>query len=120
MAIAIWPPALPQYPDRNGFEERPKPEVIAFGTETGPGKRRPRSGLDTDLVTASFTLDVDLLATFRNFLRVDLGRGALPFSWVDPRDGLTYRWWFDAEDPYRLTPKGGRLWLVACNLERVS
>ena len=116
---ATWTLDLPQTPDRNGFEERPKPVLIAFGTDSGPGKRRPRSSIDMDLVTAAFTVDVAQLPLFRTFLRVDLVKGSLPFLWADPRDGVTYRWWFDAEDPYRVTPKAGPLWLLSCNLERM-
>ena len=120
MAISSWPVTLPQYPDREGFEERPKPQVIAFATESGRGKRRPRSATPMDTITAAFTVDVSLLPVFRTFFETELIKGTLPFAWPDPRDGISYRWWFDAEDPYRITHKAGPICVISCNLERMQ
>lgn len=47
------------------------------------------------------------LATFQAFFEDDLMDGALPFEWVYPRTGATWRFTFDKDAPYSvayLTP----------------
>jgi hypothetical protein len=113
-----WPATLPQLPQRNGFQRRPKPSVIAFGTEVGPGKRRRRSAARTIPISARFQIDVGLIPTFETFFHVTLADGALPFSWTDPVTGDAAAWLFDDSDPYDLAPALGRLWDLTTRLER--
>lgn len=120
MALAQWPATLPDKPFRAGFERRPKPAVIAFGTEVGPGKRRRRSSIRMKLENLVFDIDVDQIATFETWFETAIGDGSFPFTWVDPIGSVASRWQFDATDPYRLTCKGGRRWALACKLERLS
>lgn len=96
---ATWPGTLPQNPRRDlGWS--PKGNVIAFGTEVGKGKRRRRSTYDSELWSLPFIMTDAQLATFKAFFSTDLEGGSLPFDYVYPRTGDTYRFTFDTEAPY--------------------
>ena len=96
---ATWPGTLPAYPRRD-LTWSPKPNVIAFGTEVGKGKRRRRSTYRSKLWSLSFVMTDAQLATFQAFFETTLGDGALPFQWVYPRTGATWEFTFDADNPY--------------------
>lgn len=99
---ATWPITLPQNPRRDlGWS--PKGNVIAFGTEVGKGKRRRRSTYDSELWSLPFIMTDAQLADFKAFFADDLESGTLPFDYVYPRTGDTYRFTLDADQPYTVT-----------------
>lgn len=118
MTIASWPSSLPPLPLRTGFEEAPKPAVIEFEVESGPGKRRTRSSIRVEAVSMSFDLTAAQRTTFRTFFYTTLDKGALPFSYTHPVEGTVSRWRF-AKDAWRMTPKGIGF-TAACKLERLG
>lgn len=120
MAAPSWPSTLPQRPQSDGYERRPKSSVIAFETEVGPGKRRRRSSVRMMLVSATFRIDGSQLSTFETFFRSTLADGTLVFQWADPVDGGSYLWQFDKSEPYRVSNKGADIYDVSCRLERLS
>lgn len=120
MATAAWPGGLPTVPERAGYARRPKPAVIAFGTEVGPGKRRRRSTVRQILVECVLSLSLAQRATFETFFRDTVADGSLPFTMVDPVDGSSRTWLFDASEPYVLTPQGATHWRLTLKLEQLS
>lgn len=96
---ATWPITLPQNPRRD-LNWSPKGNVIAFGTEVGKGKRRRRSTYDSEVWSLPFIMTDAQLTEFKTFFSVDLEGGSLPFDYLYPRTGDTYRFSFDTESPY--------------------
>lgn len=120
MATAAWPAGLPTVPERSGYARRPKPSVIAFGTEVGPGKRRRRSSVRETLVECVLSLTLAQRATFETFFRDTIADGALPFTMADAVDGASVKWLFDPADPYVFVPQGATHWRLTLKLERLS
>lgn len=112
-----WPATLPANPRRSGLTRQPRPNIVSFGTEVGPGKRRRRSTARTKLWGLQFFMTATQLATFESFFEDDLKDGALSFNWVDPADSTTWSLLFDADNPYSVTPVSGVEFLVSCNFE---
>jgi hypothetical protein len=117
MNTTWWPLSLPQCKVR-GTQRTPLPNVVAFGTEVGPGKVRRRSTARVMRVTASAVLTAAQAEIFETFFQRDLQDGALTFTMNDPTDGATATWRFDAQSPYTLTEQGTRH-VLAMNLSRL-
>jgi len=114
---ATWPATLPQHPRRNGFSRSPRPNIVAFGTEVGKGKRRRRSTARSQLWTLQFIMTADQVEDFEAFFNDDLEDGALEFEWVYPMTGATWRFTFDTDQPWSIAPLSGVESLVSLSLE---
>lgn len=114
-----WPASLPQCPLRPKTRA-PLPNVISFGTETGPGKVRRRSTARVKQHSLTFLLTAGQLAIFESFFEDDLGDGASAFRWNDPVTGGTADWRFDVANPYSLTEAGPNAWQLDVKLNRIS
>lgn len=117
MNTTWWPASLPQGFVR-GVQRNPLPNVVAFGTEVGPGKVRRRSTARVMRVSVSMPLTASQLAIFEAFFQNDLQDGALTFAMNDPTDGTTGTWRFDAQSAYTLSEQGTR-YVLAMNLSRL-
>jgi hypothetical protein len=115
--MADWPDTLPQHPLRDGFSRAPQPNIISFGTEVGEGKRRRRSTARLQSWTLSFMMTAAEVAIFELFYQDDLGDGVLPFDWVYPMTGATWRFWFDVQQPYGISIATGIEYRVDLSLD---
>jgi hypothetical protein len=116
--MPTWPVALPQKPLLSGLARSPKSNVVAFGTEVGPGKQRRRSTARMQVWSLQFSLTDAQRATFESFFEDDLSDGALAFDWEDPVTESAASWKFSVQNPFNLTPRGGARWTLAVNLEK--
>lgn len=116
-----WPVTLPQEFQRSGFQRAPKASnVIAFGTEVGPGKTRRRSTARTKSHTGTVPgLTLAQVAIFESFFENDLADGALTFTWSDPVAGGTATWRFDTEGAYSLDEVAKDNWSLSISIVRM-
>lgn len=117
--MPTWPETLPQVSLIDGLSYAPVQNVVAFATETGPGKLRRRSTARSKVVTMRFLLDETQRATFLAFFEDDLEDGALTFELDDPVTGELAKWRFDPASPYSLTTPGRPNWSLSMNLLQV-
>lgn len=68
----------------SGYRKKPLPNVTPIDVESGEPMTRARFTGDVTTVSASIMTDVAGVATFWNFWKYDLKRGALRFTWSDP------------------------------------
>lgn len=115
--MTTWPGSLPQCTLR-GVQRSPIVNVIAFGTEVGPGKVRRRSTARVMRVAASALLTRAQVAVFEAFFQDDLEDGALTFAMDDPLDGSTQTWRFDTQSPYSMAEQAGGRFMLSMVLER--
>jgi len=116
--MPYWPNDLPVAPLVAGFQIQPKPNVIAFGTEVGPGKVRRRTTARTQLYTGTFLLTEDQRQSFVSFFQDELKDGALSFSYNDVVDG-TASFRFDPGSPYSLTALSPSQWHLNVTLAKL-
>ncbi|MEQ1901853.1 MAG: hypothetical protein ABL866_14115 [Devosia sp.] len=117
MATIFWPASLPRCALR-GKQRSPAPNVIAFGTEVGPGKVRRRSTARIRRMTLPFLLTRAEVPIFEAFFEDDLKDGALEFSMNDPVTGDGATWRFATDNPYALSERGSGKWDLTANLEK--
>lgn len=117
--MATWPVSLPQAPLLAGFQFAPQPNVIAFGTEVGPGKTRRRSTARVRTMPFSMHVTDAQLEDFTDFFETDLSDGALAFDLTDPVTGLTGSFQFDPASPWSASAIGPDLWLVSAQLRKI-
>jgi hypothetical protein len=84
MTIPVWPSALPQNLQMNGYQEEAANLVITSQPDIGPAKIRRRSTAGVRPVKGNLTLTKTQLQTLLGFYNDDLLGGALRFSWEDP------------------------------------
>ena len=118
MAIPSWPANVPADPLLDSMGRRPKPAIIAFGTETGSGKRRRRAQPRAHLVSATLRLTTAQRDAFVGWFQTTIKDGALPFTLTDPWGGGTMTFVFDDRDPWSEKPAGQTRWDVSVKLER--
>lgn len=117
--MPVWPTTLPQCPLRSKTRS-PKSNVIAFGTEVGPGKLRRRSTARGQLMSMKFRITTAQVAIFENFFQDSLSDGALSYTWPDPVTGASASWRFDPSGPYSLneTAAPGK-WELSIQIEKL-
>ncbi len=86
MANYVWPPALPQVPQR-GFSESVGANIIRTPTDQGPAKQRRRS-LRPSTMGVSFLMTTAQVAILQDFL-YDTLQGVKAFDFTHPRTGYT-------------------------------
>lgn len=88
----------------------------------GPPILRGRTTADTCEYSGTFPLlTYTQIEIWREFWRVDLRRGVLPFRWIDPVFLDEGRWIVGAasDKPYMITSRGGRRFDLALSLIRL-
>lgn len=83
-APVVWPTSLPQYFQESGFSQSRDDGVVAFPTDIGPGKRRPRFTKDRQISKGALFLTETQKDTLDVFYRNTLIGGTQRFVWVDP------------------------------------
>lgn len=86
MANYVWPPALPQVPQR-GFSESVGANIIRTPTDQGPAKQRRRS-LRPSIMGVSFLMTTAQVAILQDFL-YDTLQCVKAFDFTHPRTGYT-------------------------------
>jgi hypothetical protein len=117
-----WPDSLPQtpYSSADGTPQYdPADNLIRTSVSMGPAKQRRRFTAVPETVKLQMWLTSDQVTTLRSFIADDL-QDALPFTWIDFRDG--------SQCDYRFT-KGqgsisykfdsGDIWIVSIEMERL-
>lgn len=87
MSYAIWPATLPKTFMLDGLSGEEPDVNLRQEVDIGPAIIRPRFTAASEPIAGQMLLaDYDQYETFRDFYRVTLQRGSLPFTWSDPRD----------------------------------
>ncbi|MDN3525631.1 hypothetical protein QWY79_10180 [Halomonas sabkhae] len=117
--MPTWPATLPDCPDSPGYSEQPQSQVTRSQPEVGPAKTRRRSTAAPRTIPVTYGLITREQAdTFEAFFENDIGAGALPFDWPQPRLGTTVSALIVGDPPYELTPVGnGKKWRLTMTLE---
>ena len=82
--MPTWPASLPQRLLADGFDEQAPDVLLRSQVDSGPEKVRPRFTAGVEPHRGQIQVTRPQLAAFRNFFKVDLVFGALPFDWVHP------------------------------------
>lgn len=112
-----WPAELPCA--LRGKSRVPQPNVVAFGTEVGPGKVRRRSTARTKRMPIPFLLTRAQVALFEAFFEDDLEDGSISFAMPDPLTGEPATWRFDPQSPYGLDERPSGKWSLTANLTKL-
>lgn len=115
--MITWPSDLPCA--LRGKARAPQTNLVAFGTELGPGKVRRRSTARVKRMPIAFLLTRAQAVQFEAFFEDDLDDGALPFSMPDPLTGDAATWRFDPQGPYSLDERPSGKWSLAANLMKL-
>lgn len=111
---ATWPADLPQALQRDDASQSLGDGRIRTSMDTGPGKVRNRSTLNTDALSGSMIMTDTQLTSFNTFLRTTIDNGSLPFNLPAPYGGGT--WLVRFRDMPVLRPLGID-WRVSISLD---
>lgn len=87
MSNPVWPPGLPQYPDKSGYQETGGGLVVEVETDSGVMMSRRRYKAVPEQLQLRFMLTSSELDTFLAFYRVTIDYGAQVYDWTHPRTG---------------------------------
>lgn len=114
---ASWPSDLPQSFILDGLGGEEPDILLREDMDAGPAKVRPRYTAAAEVISGKILLeDSAALDRLRVFYRSTLRHGALPFSWLDPRDMLPGMFRFYGG--YKWEPWEGR-WIVSFQVEKL-
>lgn len=104
MAVA-WPSGVPTAVRRDGVAVSGGNSRLAFEPDVGRPITRRRSSLDTEEYRIDFAAwTAAQFVTFRDWVRDDLGGGALEFALTDPITGVNTIWLMASEFEARKDP----------------
>jgi hypothetical protein len=83
---------------------------------SGPSKSRPRFTAVEEGRAVSYTMTADQAAVFRDFVKVSLAGGALPFLWPDPEGGYAPARVRIPKGDYTKVPRGAVRWTITFKL----
>lgn len=83
-----WPASLPEFPERDGYQENWGEAIVEQNVDSGHTQTRPRFTAVIDEYRVSIPMDGTQVETFRTFWTDDLKFGALRFEWSNPRTGV--------------------------------
>ena len=81
---AIWPPTLPQRPQRNGYKSQYPNQLIRSDMDSGPAKVRRRGNAKPVTLSLTYVLNAEQLAVFKDFVSEAIAEGAVCFDWPHP------------------------------------
>lgn len=114
---AAWPGTLPQRFLIPGNSESLDENRIASQTDTGPGKRRPRSSMEIGSFTGTMRMSGAQWAILLAFGKTDLGKWVLPFTIPATDGGADWLVRFAMGSKPRRVNIGGDRWNVSMALE---
>lgn len=83
MTIAVWPESLPCFVSMDSFSTSFADGRLKTATDTGPGKTRRRTTAAVEPLAGNLSLRPDQYLTLKEFWRVTLKGGTLPFFMPD-------------------------------------
>jgi hypothetical protein len=83
MSPIIWPPTLPQRPQSDPWAKNQPASRWTFEADEGPAMTRPK-GTVGEKMSMTFVMTLDQWAQFRQFWKVGLNGGVIPFNYFDP------------------------------------
>lgn len=102
----LWPSDLPQYALARTYSEQPEINVARFDPSVGMPVLRPRSRIDTDVMTFATRMSDVQIESFNSFYKDTLIDGIRPFLFTDPRTTATTIYAFtDAPDCKAIGPR---------------
>lgn len=116
---ASWPPTIPQLPDREGWRETFPKNVIRSQNDQGVAKQRRRGTGGVRPYQVNMTMSGQEVIDFDTFWTTDLGEGALPFTHLNARTGLTHTYQFHGDTPPTVVNIGGDTYRVGFLLEQL-
>lgn len=117
--MPAWPSNLPDFVLRDGYEEGFKDLVIRTKQDSGATKRRKRFSDGPEPYKFPLEFTSDELDDFRTFYEDDIASGALSFTKLHPRTGVTETWAFTG--PVRPARSAGHdSYLVTLELEKLQ
>lgn len=81
---AVWPPDLPQAPQRGGYSEKYPNQLLRSDMDTGAAKVRRRGTSKPHNLTVKYVMYEDELELFKLFVSEALQEGAICFDWPHP------------------------------------
>lgn len=114
MTLPTWPVGLPFINHLGTYRETgPQGALLATPMDAGPSKSRRRFTAALRAVSGQTDIMTDAqIDTFEDWYEDDIGGGALAFTAVNPRTGVT--------QTYKFTPKGYDLIYIDTDKQRVS
>lgn len=113
--MAVWPVSLPQLPLAGRYQETFPNTNLRTPMEMGPPKVRKRFIANVTPLDVAFKLTTAQVATFETFYKTDCSYGALSFTWVNPRTGVSASIRF--QDVPKVSHDEGGIWDVTCKME---
>ncbi|CBV41960.1 hypothetical protein [Halomonas elongata] len=117
--MPTWPASLPQRPLASDYTETPASQVLRSQMAVGPPKTRRRSTASTRTIPVAYNLTKVQADTFEAWFDADIGAGALPFDWPNPRTDTIQSVMITGDEPYQLSPigSGSSYWRLSMTLE---
>lgn len=118
MTNLVWPPSLPPRPTVGGYQERFAETVLRTAMDVGVAKTRRRYTAAPRQFEVTFRINAVQAETLKAFFENTTAGGALPFSWIHPRNGSAGDFRF-VEGP-KISAVTGTLFSAAFKLEQLS
>lgn len=118
--MAVWPPSLPQEPERGSVSTSSAPNTRARTSfDRGRDFQRPISSGKPKPFSMRFApLTLDEMNTFEEFYEDTLGQGSLEFEMLHPFSDLVRNWRFlDEENSYQISEIGSHHYAITVSLE---
>lgn len=111
----LWPAALPQFVLRDGYQEAPRNNIVAFEPDDGPPIERPKRSVpmtDLSIRMRMTSVQYDL---FLDFARNDLAEGTASFLMAHPRRRTQVLVRLAGQPRWQAAPRGDH-WLLSFDL----
>ena len=82
--MLLWPTAIPQAPQRDGWSDSAPDNLLRSDMESGPAKVRRRGNAKPYVAQATYVMNDEEAAIFEAFALQTLAGGALAFDWWHP------------------------------------
>lgn len=112
-----WPGSLQQHLNSSNFQVALGDTVVRTDMDVGPAKVRSRFTHGVDQYTTSILLTLSQWTTLRDFFKVTLANGSLPFTFTDPMTSTTEIFRFATPPVAR--PLGGLVFEITMSWEKL-
>lgn len=121
MVDAAWPTgSVPYEPEQSGYSEKVQSNLASFNPDVGPPSVWRRSTIKCTQISADILMSGAELAAFNTFFETTLLDGSLPFTWTNPRYGVSKRYMFDPSAAPQWDSIGFDLYRVRLTIIKLS
>jgi hypothetical protein len=121
MVDAAWPTGtVPHEPEQTSYSEQIESNLASFKPDVGASSMWRRGTLPGTTIQCDILMVGTELAAFETFFRTTLGDGALPFTWTNPRYGVSKRYQFAPDQPPRWDSIGFDLYRVRLTMNKLT